>query len=326
MALRLGFITTHQLPLSYDFHNYMLRSMEEEFRDIVGINMPLWIYAISCLFLDFHGSNIYFWISFLPAILILLMGTKLHRVVVKLAVEIMDKCPLDGFHQFKLRDELFWFGKPKLLLWLIHLISFQNAFEMATFLWSLWEIREPSCFMENHRFLVIRLSFGIITQFWCSFITFPLYVIITQMGSRFKKSLLSENVRKSLTGWQRRVKSRHGSSVALLSATATSFPGSLEDEMGGIHDLASESMEESSSRDHHSSFSRQPASMSKNQIHELSLSGKKLESALSSGPVYDSYASDDGNQDDSDDDDGDGFDDDNDKDDIKDESRLLPIP
>lgn len=146
------------------------------------------------------------------------------------------------------------------------------------------------------------------------------------MGSRFKKSLLSENVRKSLTGWQRRVKSRHGSSVALLSATATSFPGSLEDEMGGIHDLASESMEESSSRDHHSSFSRQPASMSKNQIHELSLSGKKLESALSSGPVYDSYASDDGNQDDSDDDDGDGFDDNNDKDDIKDESRLLSIP
>jgi hypothetical protein len=53
------------------------------------------------------------------------MGTKLHRVVVKLAVEIMDKCPLEGFHQFKLRDDLFWFGKPKLLLWLIHLISFQ---------------------------------------------------------------------------------------------------------------------------------------------------------------------------------------------------------
>ncbi|KAK7824485.1 kinesin-like protein kin-7d [Quercus suber] len=34
-------------------------------------------------------------------------------------------------------DELFWFGKPKLVLWLIHMISFQNAFEMASFLWSL---------------------------------------------------------------------------------------------------------------------------------------------------------------------------------------------
>lgn len=30
-------LQTHELPLSYDFHNYMLRSMEEEFRDIAGI-------------------------------------------------------------------------------------------------------------------------------------------------------------------------------------------------------------------------------------------------------------------------------------------------
>lgn len=57
--------------------------------------------------------------------LILLIGTKLHRVVVKLAVEILDAAPRMGNHQLNLRDELFWFGKPKLLLWLIQLISFQ---------------------------------------------------------------------------------------------------------------------------------------------------------------------------------------------------------
>ncbi|KAG7015819.1 MLO-like protein 4, partial [Cucurbita argyrosperma subsp. argyrosperma] len=56
MALRLGFISTHQLPISYDFHNYMLRSMEDEFRDMVGISVPLWIYAIACIFLNFHGN------------------------------------------------------------------------------------------------------------------------------------------------------------------------------------------------------------------------------------------------------------------------------
>ncbi|KAJ6353326.1 hypothetical protein OIU76_002360 [Salix suchowensis] len=75
-ALRLGFISKHQLPLTYDFHNYMLRSMEEEFRDIVGISVPLWIYGICCIFLNFHGTDFYFWLSFLPAILILLIGTK----------------------------------------------------------------------------------------------------------------------------------------------------------------------------------------------------------------------------------------------------------
>ncbi|XP_047166683.1 MLO-like protein 4 isoform X5 [Vigna umbellata] len=163
MALRLGFITNHDLPTTYDFHNYMLRSMDEEFRDIVGVSVLLWVYAICCIFLNFHGSNFYFWLSFVPAI---------------------------------------------------------NAFEMATFLWSLWEIKDPSCFMNNRTFIVIRLSFGVISQVWCSFITFPLYVIITQMGSRFKKTVVSENVRKSLSKWQRRVKERQSYSSALLTATS----------------------------------------------------------------------------------------------------------
>ncbi|OWM66452.1 hypothetical protein CDL15_Pgr013669 [Punica granatum] len=230
MALRLGFINMHELPLSYDFHNYMLRSMEEEFRDIVGISIPLWIYAILCIFLDFHGSNIYFWMSFLPSLLILLIGTKLHRIIIKLAVEIMDSCPT-GDQQFKLRDELFWFGKPRLLLWLIQFISFQNAFEMATVIWSLWEIRDTTCFMDNRILLVIRLVFGVVSQFWCSFVTFPLYVIVTQMGSRFKKTVISENVRRSLHGWQRRAKAKqHGSSTPLLGAMSVASLDSLVDD------------------------------------------------------------------------------------------------
>ncbi|CAL0311459.1 unnamed protein product [Lupinus luteus] len=225
IAVGLAMIKNHELPLNYDFHNYMLRSMDEEFRDIVGISVPLWIYAICCIILNFHGSNIYFWLSFLPAILILIIGTKLHRVVVKLAVEITDYC--QDTRPLNLRDELFWFGKPKLLLWLIHLISFLNAFEMATFLWSLWEIKEASCFMKNRTFIVIRLSFGVISQVWGSFITFPLYVIITQMGSKMKKSVVSENVRKSLSKWQGRVKNRQGSSCAQLDAASKTTSDSL---------------------------------------------------------------------------------------------------
>ncbi|XP_068468572.1 MLO-like protein 4 isoform X3 [Phaseolus vulgaris] len=269
MALRLGFITNHDLPTTYDFHNYMLRSMDEEFRDIVGVSVLLWVYAICCIFLNFHGSNFYFWLSFVPAVLILIIGTKLHRVVVKLAVEIINRCPDMKPNQFNLRDELFWFGKPRFLLRLIQLISFlvsiivlpfsffiadtlnflipvvifQNAFEMATFLWSLWEIKDPSCFMNNRTFIVIRLSFGVISQVWCSFITFPLYVIITQMGSRFKKTVVSENVRKSLSKWQRRVKGRQSYSSALLTATS---PTSISSFIYG-NDRASISEEGSSS-------------------------------------------------------------------------------
>ncbi|KAF3772455.1 MLO-like protein 4 [Nymphaea thermarum] len=126
----------HRLPLSYNFHKYMVRSMEDEFQGIVGISWPLWIYAIVCIFINIHGLNVYFWLSFVPALLILLVGTKLQHVVAKLALEVVETTgPLTGT-QLKPRDELFWFGKPELLLWLIQFISFQNAFEMATFLWS----------------------------------------------------------------------------------------------------------------------------------------------------------------------------------------------
>ncbi|KAM5546795.1 MLO-like protein 4 [Rosa sericea] len=282
MALRFGFITTHQLPLSYDFHNYMIRSMEEEFRDIVGISIPLWIYAICCIILDFHGSNIYFWLSFLPAILILIIGTKLHRIVVKLAVEIMEESPYMENHQFKLRDELFWFKRPWLLLRLIQLISFQNSFEMATFLWSLWEIKHPSCFMDNHTFLVIRLTFGVVSQFWCSFITFPLYVIITQMGSSFKKSVVSENVRQSLSGWKRRVKARQSTSsnkTGLLSSSSTSTVAFSSDSSKVCSSFSSNSVEGSSvsSRVQKTSSRHLKSDV---QLGEVSESDEKLESEL----------------------------------------------
>ncbi|XP_034889711.1 MLO-like protein 4 isoform X3 [Populus alba] len=290
MALRLGFISKHQLPLTYDFHNYMLRSMEEEFRDIVGISAPLWIYGICCIFLEFHGTDLYFWLSFLPAILILLIGTKLHRVVVKLAVEIMNSFRRLGNRQFNLRDELFWFGKPRLLLWLIQFISFQNAFEMSTFIWSLWEINGSSCFMDNETYIVIRLVCGAVTQFWFSFITFPLYIIITQMGAKFKKTVVSENVRKSLHGWQRRVKAKQSSSTSNLLAlpSTTSLGSSMTDSelsRGG----SSTRVEDKSAALQH-----QEASTSQAVTNGTSQDNETLEVSLGSGtPCYDSSSDED---------------------------------
>ncbi|XP_011043168.1 PREDICTED: MLO-like protein 4 [Populus euphratica] len=288
MALRLGFISKHQLPLTYDFHNYMLRSMEEEFRDIVGISVPLWIYGICCIFLEFHGTDLYFWLSFLPAILILLIGTKLHRVVVKLAVEIMDSFPWLGNRQFNLRDELFWFGKPRLLLWLIQFISFQNAFEMSTFLWSLWEIKESSCFTDNETYIAIRLACGVVTQFWFSFITFPLYVIITQMGAKFKKTVVSENVRKSLHGWQRRVKAKQSSSTPKLLAlpSTTSLGFSMTDsKLNTIFSSIGRSF--SSVVDKSATLQREEASTSQAVTNGISEDNETLEVSLGSGtPCY----------------------------------------
>ncbi|PIA47111.1 hypothetical protein AQUCO_01400069v1 [Aquilegia coerulea] len=222
MALRLGFITKHHLPLSYNFHKYMVRSMEDEFHVIVGISWPLWGYAILCIFVNIHGLNIYFWLSFIPVILVMLVGTKLQHVVSLLALEVMEATGPSIATQVKPRDDHFWFRKPEILLWLIQFISFQNSFEMATFIWSLWGLKQQSCFMKNHVMVVIRLASGVLVQFWCSYSTVPLNIIITQMGSRCKKALIAESVRESLHSWCKRVRQRSKRDLHSYAGTARS--------------------------------------------------------------------------------------------------------
>ncbi|XP_073224775.1 MLO-like protein 4 isoform X2 [Cicer arietinum] len=208
LALRLGFITEHKLPLSYNFHKYMVRSMEDEFHAILGISWPLWIYTIVCIFVNIHGLNIYFWISFIPAILVMIIGTKLQHVVSTLALEIREQQGPSARTQVKPRDGLFWFKKPDILLWLIQFVIFQNAFEMASFIWTLWGFKEKSCFMRHHYMIIIRLTSGVFVHFWSSYMTVPLNVIVSQMGSRCKKALVTESVRESLHSWCKRVKQK----------------------------------------------------------------------------------------------------------------------
>ncbi|KAL0406819.1 UNVERIFIED_CONTAM: MLO-like protein 11 [Sesamum latifolium] len=140
LTLRQGFITNHNLTSKYDFHSYMIRSMEEEFQRIVGVSAPLWGFVVAFMLFNVKGSNLYFWIALIPVTLVLLVGTKLQHVIATLALESAGISGSFSGPKFKLRDELFWFNKPELLLSLIHFILFQNAFELASFFWFwIWE-------------------------------------------------------------------------------------------------------------------------------------------------------------------------------------------
>ncbi|KAL0454453.1 UNVERIFIED_CONTAM: MLO-like protein 4 [Sesamum latifolium] len=177
MALRLGFITNHKLPLSYNFHKYMVRSMEDEFYGIVGISWPLWGYAILCIFINIHGLNIYFWLSFIPVI---------------------------------------------------------------------WGLKQRSCFMKNHAMITIRLISGVLVQFWCSYSTVPLNVIVTTMGSRCKKALIAESVRESLHSWCKRVKERSKTTMSVTTRSTCSLESTI-DERDEIITVASGTLSPSSS-------------------------------------------------------------------------------
>ncbi|KAK8469484.1 hypothetical protein PHAVU_005G082500 [Phaseolus vulgaris] len=143
LTLRKGFIMNHHLSLKYDFHSYMVRSMEEEFQRIVGVSGPLWGFVVGFMLFNIKGSNLYFWIAIIPVSLVLLVGTKLQHVIATLALENAGIARFFPEAKLRPRDELFWFNKPELLLSLIHFILFQNAFELASFFW-FWVCRTVS--------------------------------------------------------------------------------------------------------------------------------------------------------------------------------------
>lgn len=62
---------------------------------------------------------------------ILAIGTKLQHVIASLALEHERSGPFLGAI-LKPRDELFWFHKPKLLLYVIHLVLFQVSVHQAS--------------------------------------------------------------------------------------------------------------------------------------------------------------------------------------------------
>ena len=70
--------------------------------------------------------------------LLLAVGTKLEHVITQLAIEVAEKhSSIEGDLVVNPSDEHFWFGRPKIVLYLIHFILFQNAFEIAFFFWIL---------------------------------------------------------------------------------------------------------------------------------------------------------------------------------------------
>lgn len=236
LALRTGFITNHRLSFTYDFHSYMIRSVEDEFKQIVGISAPLWGFVIAFMLFNVKGTNLYFWIAFIPIVLVLIVGAKLQHVIATLALEnVTGSGHLSG-SKIKPRDELFWFNKPELLLSLIHFILFQNAFELASFFWFWWQFGYNSCYLKNHTLVYVRLVLGFAGQFLCSFSTLPLHALVTQMGTNFKAALLPPRVRDTIHGWSKEAKRRRRRGTISDESTIRATVGSSEDTHTIIHD------------------------------------------------------------------------------------------
>ena len=69
--------------------------------------------------------------------ILLWVGTKLEMVIMEMAQEIQDReSVVKGAPAVEPSNKYFWFNRPDWVLFLIHLTLFQNAFQMAHFVWT----------------------------------------------------------------------------------------------------------------------------------------------------------------------------------------------
>ncbi|KAJ1296426.1 hypothetical protein BS78_01G299700 [Paspalum vaginatum] len=212
LTLRHGFISAHLSPgTRFNFRKYIKRSLEDDFKTVVGISPPLWATALAVMLFNVHGWHNLFWFSAIPLVVILAVGTKLQAIIAMMAIEITERhTVIQGMPVVKLSDDHFWFGKPHLVLHLIHFASFQNAFEITYFFWIWYEFGLRSCFHDNFELIIARVCLGAVVQFMCSYITLPLYALVSQMGSQMKRTIFDEQTAKALKKWHKAVvKKKH---------------------------------------------------------------------------------------------------------------------
>ncbi|XP_030526607.1 MLO-like protein 6 [Rhodamnia argentea] len=229
LTLRHGFIMAHLAPQShvnFDFQKYINRSLEEDFKVVVGISPPIWFFAVLFLLFNTHGWFSYLWLPFIPLIIILLVGTKLQVVITKMGLQIQERGEVvKGVPVVEPGDDLFWFNRPRLILYLINFVLFQNAFQLAFFAWTWYEFGLKSCFHEHTEDIIIRITMGVLIQILCSYVTLPLYALVTQMGSTMKPTIFNERVATALRNWhhtaRKHIKQNKGSMTPMPSRPTT---------------------------------------------------------------------------------------------------------
>lgn len=229
LTLRNGFITVHLSAGSkFNFQKYIKRSLEDDFKVVMGVSPVLWASFVLFILLNVDGWHAMFWASLIPVVIILAVGTKLQATLAKMAIEITERhAVIQGIPLVQGSDKYFWFGRPQLLLHLIHFALFQNAFQITYFLWIWYSFGLKNCFHADFKLAIVKVALGVGVLCLCSYITLPLYALVTQMGSRMKKSIFDEQTSKALKNWHNTVKKKHG--LKLGKSSVRTMEGSTTD-------------------------------------------------------------------------------------------------
>ncbi|KAK4419177.1 MLO-like protein 3 [Sesamum alatum] len=194
---------------NFNFQKYIERSLDEDFKVVVSISPFMWFLVVIFMLVDVHGWHSYLWLSYVPLLIVLVLGTKLEVIVAKMALQLKNQNNVViGAPLVQLYDDLFWFRWPRFVLHLLHLTLFVNAFELAFFIWVAIQFGLDSCYHEHTVIIITRTVMAVALQVLCSYITLPLYALVTQMGSEFKGEILKEQIAQVLKQWHSEVRDR----------------------------------------------------------------------------------------------------------------------
>ncbi|XP_050380687.1 MLO-like protein 3 [Argentina anserina] len=225
-TMRHGFISAHlsNRHNNFDFQKYIQRSLEEDFKKLVGISPVMWFAVAVFMLVDVYGWHVYLWLSYVPLLVVLVLGTKLEYIVAKMALQIKEQNNvIIGTPLVRLNDDHFWFKRPRFVLKLLHYTLFLNAFELAFFIWVTVQFGFKSCYHEHMVIIVTRIFLAVTTQVLCSYITLPLYALVTQMGSQFKGKILEDNMAGILKQWHGDVRRKRRKEERESHSGRTSF-------------------------------------------------------------------------------------------------------
>nr|GMD67037.1 MLO-like protein 1 [Ipomoea batatas] len=164
--------------------------------------------------------------------LVLAVGTKLQHVIIQLAHEVAEKhAAIEGELVVQPSDDHFWFHRPKIILYFLHFILFQNAFEIA-FFFLIWGYHSDTlqlqhiatvCHCYTGKFCNLHQT---IPEQLLSILSFvDLWDV--QMGTHFKQSIFEDHIRASLVDWAQTAKRKHEEKAAAMadsSAAANATP------------------------------------------------------------------------------------------------------
>ncbi|XP_047317275.1 MLO-like protein 12 [Impatiens glandulifera] len=227
VTLRHGFIMAHfDEGSSFDFQKYLKRALEKDFGEVVGVRYWMWIFYAIFLFLNARVFHNYYWLPFIPLVMLLVVGTKLQSIIIKMCLDTKDRSiVVEGGLLVKPCDCYFWFGNPKLVLHLIHFILFQNSFQMAFFTYTWYTFGLRTCYHETTEDIVIKIAFGLLVHILCGYVTLPLYALVTQMGTSMKLAVFTDGVAKGLERWRKNAKKKIANrpNIPTMDASITSL-------------------------------------------------------------------------------------------------------